>query len=207
MKVDIVDRENRKKEEMNIDDAILATDVKDDLLHDVLLSYQQNSHTGSSNTLTRSEVRGGGKKPWKQKGTGRARHGSIRSPIWKGGGVVFGPKPVLSRIKINRESKKKVTAAVIARKIKGGAVIVIDDFEVKEPKTKIVASALKALNLYGKKLLIVTDKNSQIFSKATRNLRDVTVMTAKELNAYELMIHDRVLATKPGMEEMIRRIG
>lgn len=207
MKVDVIDKTNKKIEEMNIDDKVLAAEVKDDLIHDVLLAYEQNQHIGSSNTLTRAEVRGGGKKPWKQKHTGRARHGSIRSPIWKGGGVTFGPKSVKSRLKINRQSLKKVIAAVIARKLKASEFTVLDTFAMTAPKTREVTVTLKAINLSGSKLLIVVDKPETQFTKATRNLRGVTVITAKDLNVYELMVHQRVLATKKGMEEMIRRIA
>jgi len=207
MKVDVVDKTNKKTEEMNIDDKVLAAEVKDDLIHDVLLAYEQNQHIGSSSTLTRAEVRGGGKKPWKQKHTGRARHGSIRSPIWKGGGVTFGPKPVKSRLKVNQQSRKKVLAAVVARKLKAGEFIVLDDFTLTAPRTKEVITALKGINLSGQKLLIITEKPDMTFFKATRNLRGITVITAKDLNVYELMVHTKVLATKKGMEEMIRRIA
>jgi large subunit ribosomal protein L4 len=207
MKVDVIDKTNKKTEEMNIDDKVLAAEVKDDLIHDVLLAYEQNQHIGSSSTLTRAEVRGGGKKPWKQKHTGRARHGSIRSPIWKGGGVTFGPKPVKSRMKVNLQSRKKVLAAVVARKLKAGEFIVLNDFALTAPKTREVVTALKGINLSGQKLLIITEKPDMTFFKATRNLRGITVITAKDLNVYELMVHTKVLATKKGMEEMIRRIA
>jgi large subunit ribosomal protein L4 len=207
MKVDVIDRENKKTEEFNIDEGIMAAEAKDDLIHDVLLAYQQNQHTGSSNTLTRAEVRGGGKKPWKQKGTGRARHGSIRSPNWKGGGVTFGPRPVRSRIAINQKGKKKVMAAIVARKLKANGFIILNAFELAAPKTKEVTTTLKALNLAGQKLLIITDKKDMNFIKATRNLRGVKVLTAKDINVYELMIHEKILMTKKAMEEMIRRIA
>jgi large subunit ribosomal protein L4 len=207
MKVDVVDKTNKKTEEMNIDDKVLAAEVKDDLIHDVLLAYEQNQHIGSSSTLTRAEVRGGGKKPWKQKHTGRARHGSIRSPIWKGGGVTFGPKPVKSRLKVNSQSRKKVLSAVIARKLKAGEFIILNDFALTAPRTKEIITALKGINLSGQKLLIITDKPDMTFTKATRNIRGLTVITAKDLNVYELMVHTKVLATKKGMEEMIRRIA
>jgi large subunit ribosomal protein L4 len=207
MKVDVIDKANKKTEEMNIDDKIMAAEAKDDLIHDVLLAYEQNQHIGSSSTLTRAEVRGGGKKPWKQKHTGRARHGSIRSPIWKGGGVTFGPKPVKSRLKVNQTSKKKVLAAVVARKLKAGEFTVLNDFALTAPKTKEVVAVLKGINLSAQKLLIITDKPDAVFKKATGNLGGVTVMMAKDLNVYELMVHSKVLATKKGMEEMIRRIA
>jgi large subunit ribosomal protein L4 len=207
MKVDVIDKENKKTEELEIDDALLNAVINDNLIHDVVLAYQQNQHIGSSNTLTRAEVRGGGKKPWKQKHTGRARHGSIRSPIWKGGGVTFGPKPVRSRIRINQAGKIKAMHAILAKKLKANEFVILNSLEVAQPKTKEITGLLKGLKLAGRKLLIVTDKKSDNFTKATRNIRDVKVALAKDINVYELMIHEKVLTTKKAMEEMIRRIA
>jgi large subunit ribosomal protein L4 len=207
MKVDVIDKENKKTEELEIDDALLNAVINDNLIHDVVLAYQQNQHIGSSNTLTRAEVRGGGKKPWKQKHTGRARHGSIRSPIWKGGGGTFGPKPVRSRIRINQAGKIKAMHAILAKKLKANEFVILNSLEVAQPKTKEITGLLKGLKLAGRKLLIVTDKKSDNFTKATRNIRDVKVALAKDINVYELMIHEKVLTTKKAMEEMIRRIA
>ncbi|HDQ25418.1 MAG TPA: 50S ribosomal protein L4 [bacterium] len=207
MKLDVIDAENKKTTELEIDDKLLDVKVKDDLIHDVLLALQQNRHTGSSNTLTRAEVRGGGKKPWKQKGTGQARHGSTRSPIWKGGGVTFGPRPLKSRIKMNRDSKKRALQAVLAGKIKKNGMVIIDEFKVPEPKTKEVVSSLKKLNLAGVKLLFITDKNEAPLLKASRNIRGFTTVNAKDVNVYDLLVHANILATKKAVEEMIRRIG
>ena len=207
MKLDVLDRENNKLEEFNIDDALLNEKVKDDLLHDVVLAYLNNSHTGSSNTKTRGEVSGGGVKPWRQKGTGRARHGSIRSPIWKGGGVVFGPKPGKKRIRINKNMKKKALRAVVAGKIRDNEIVVINTFEMERPKTKDAAGMLKRLNLGAKKLLIGVDKKDESFVMSARNLKNVKLVPAKDLNVYELLVYPKVLLTKKTMKELVRRMG
>jgi len=207
MKLEVLDKENKKAEELEIDDSLLEVKVKDDLVHDAVLAFLNNQHTGSSNTKTRGEVSGGGAKPWRQKGTGRARHGSIRSPIWKGGGVTFGPKPYKSRIKLNKNMKKKAMQAVVAGKIRDKEIVILSVLEAEKPKTKEVVSMLKNLKLDGKKLLIVTEKKNENFEKSARNIRNVKVVTAKNVNIYELLTHPRVLAAKKAMEEMIRRIG
>jgi len=206
MKLDVFNKENKKLEEINIDDALLMVEGLDDLVHDVLLSYQQNVHTGSSNTLTRAEVRGGGKKPWKQKGTGRARHGSTRSPIWRHGGITFGPKPFKARIDVNKLTKRQALQAVLAGKIKDGEIKVIDALAATA-KTKEFAGMLKTLELNGKKLLVITDKTDREFIKKAGNIRNVNIVTAKEVNAYDMIIHPKVLASKKSVEEIIRRIG
>lgn len=207
MKLEVFNIENKKVSDFEIDDNLLKIEVKDDLIHDALLALQNNSHTGSSNTLTRAEVRGGGKKPWKQKGTGRARHGSTRSPIWKGGGVTFGPRPLKVRLSVNKEGKKAAFKAVFAGKIKDNELKVLDNINVAEVKTKNVIGILKKLELKGKKTLVVIDKKDNMFMKASGNIANLKVSTANAVNIYEMLVHQNVVATKKALEEMIRRMN
>ena len=207
MKLEVMDKENKKAEDLEIDDNLLKIEVKDDLIHDVVLAHMNNQHTGSSNTKTRAEVRGGGAKPWRQKGTGRARHGSNRSPIWKGGGVTFGPRPGKVKLSVNKDMRKKALNAVIARKLQDKEIIVINDIAVEKPKTKDVTAVLNNLKLKGTKLLMVIDKKDENVIKSARNIKNLNVVQAKNLNSYELLTHPKVLATKKAMEEIIRRIG
>lgn len=207
MKLEVLDKENKKVSEYEIDDSFLVVNVKDDMIHDVLLAYEQNQHTGSSNTLGRGQVRGGGKKPWKQKGTGQARHGSIRSPIWKGGGVTFGPKPFKSRILVNKAVKKQAFYAVLAGKLRDGEIKVVSDFSIAAAKTKEVVANLKALNFNNKKLLLVMDAVSPNFVKASRNLEKLTVAKYDNVNVFELISHKNVLMTQKALEEIIKRKG
>lgn len=207
MKLDVYNIENKKVSDFEIDDSLLKSEVKDDLIHDALLAHENNGHTGSSNTLTRAEVRGGGKKPWKQKGTGRARHGSTRSPIWKGGGVTFGPKPLKVRLSVNKEGKKLAFKAVFAGKIRDNEFKVLDTLGVTAIKTKNVADILKKLELKGKKTLVVIEKKENDFLKASRNIANLKVSTAAAVNIHEMLVHPNVVATKKAVEEMIRRIN
>jgi len=206
MKLDVFDIEKNKKSEFEIADELLKIEVKDDLIHDVILAYLQNQHIGSSNTLGRGQVRGGGKKPWKQKGTGRARHGSIRSPIWRGGGVTFGPKPFKARIEVSKVSKKKALQAVIAGKIKDNELVILDDFTVKQAKTKEVFQALKKLGIAGNKALIITDKADLNLLRASRNISKFLLMTADTANVYEIISHPKVFVTEKAMEKIVERM-
>jgi len=205
MKLDVINAENKKTAEFEIADSFLNIEAKDDLIHDVLLAYLNNQHTGSSNAKTRAEVRGGGKKPWKQKGTGQARHGSIRSPIWKGGGVVFGPRPLKVRFKVNKHSKREAMHCVIAGKIKDGELTIIESIDIKEPKTKSAMAVLKQLNLSGSKVLIVNDSVNETFLRAIRNIGNLKVTKPENLNIFDLLSNTKVIVTKKSMEELIRR--
>ncbi|MEI7542854.1 MAG: 50S ribosomal protein L4 [bacterium] len=207
MKLEVLDKENKKVSEYELDDSLLVVTVKDDLIHDVLLAYEQNQHTGSSNTLGRGQVRGGGKKPWKQKGTGQARHGSIRSPIWKGGGVTFGPKPFKSRIVVNKAVKKQAFYAVLAGKLRDNEIKLVSDFSVTAPKTKEVIAILKSLKLHDKKLLLVMDAVSANFIKASRNIEKLTVVKYDNVNVFEMISHKNILMTQKALDEIIKRKG
>ena len=207
MKLDVVDKENKKLEEFEIADSVLTVEAKDNAVHDVILAYQQNQHNGSSNTLTRAEVRGGGRKPWKQKGTGRARHGSNRSPIWKGGGVTFGPRPLKARMEVPKKQKKAAMQMVVAGKLKDGEIKIINTMDFKQPKTKDVSEMLKKMKLNGKKVLFVLEKADNAVVKSVRNIRNADIITSKNLNVYDLMVNSNILVTKKSMEEIIRRIG
>ena len=207
MKLEVLDKENKKVSDFEINDDFLAVKVKDDLIHDVMLAYEQNQHTGSSNTLKRGEVRGGGKKPWKQKGTGQARHGSIRSPIWKGGGVTFGPRPDKARININKSMKKLALQAVLAGKLRDGEIVVLNEFSVATPKTKEVIMILKNFNLKNSKVLLVADSVNDTLIKSARNIERLTVTRQSTVNIFDLLTHKNVLMTKKALEEIISRKG
>jgi large subunit ribosomal protein L4 len=206
MKLDVVVKENKKLEEIEVADSIMEAEVNMDLIHDVVLAHLANQHTGSSNTKTRAEVRGGGAKPWKQKGTGRSRHGSNRSPIWTGGGVTFGPRPRKVRLDVNKKIKKQALLAVVAGKIKDNEIVVINSFGVTEPKTRAIADIMKTLGIKGKALIVV-DVEDKVTIKSARNLGDVKVVTSKNINVYELLNHPKVLLTKKSMEDVVGRIS
>ncbi|MCE5299713.1 MAG: 50S ribosomal protein L4 [Spirochaetia bacterium] len=207
MKLDVLDKENKKVSEVEVAESYFDIKVKDDVIHDVVLAYQQNQHTGSSNTLTRAEVAGGGRKPWKQKHTGQARHGSIRSPIWKGGGVTFGPRPFKSRITVNKIQKAAAMQAVIGRKLKDGDFIVLNEMPASSGKTKEIAALLKNFKADGSRVLLVIRAADKKLMQAARNINKLTVISEKNLNVYELLTHPKVLVTKTALEEIIKRKG
>ncbi len=168
--------------------------VNEGLVHLAAEAQMANSRTASAHTKTRGEVRGGGKKPWKQKGTGRARHGSSRSPIWVGGGITFGPRPDRNfSKKINRKTKKAALAMALADKVRGEAFIGLDAFSMSEGKTKVMAGMLKKLPV-GRKVLLVLPKADKMTIRASRNLQNLWTVTAGDLNLVDVLKASTVVA-------------
>lgn len=207
MKLDVFDMENKKIEELEIDDKILEIKVKDDLIHNVLLALLNNKHTGSANTKTRSEVSGGGRKPWRQKGTGRARHGSIRSPIWKGGGVTFGPRAHKVRFKINKTENKRALQAIFAKKIRGNNIIVFDKFNLSENRTRFAYKILKSFISDGQKALLILDRIDATLKRVFKNIKWLKVSTAVEVNVYDIFVNNKILITKEAIQKLFERFN
>jgi len=207
MKIDVFNTENKKVEEIEIDDKILDVKVKDDLVHNVLLAYLNNQHIGSANTKTRGEVSGGGKKPWKQKGTGRARHGSIRSPIWKGGGVTFGPRAHKVRFKVNKKESQNALKAILSKRIKNNQITLLNEINITAPKTKVLFNILKNFMSNKNKNLLIVDKMDDVLKKASRNIDCLKVVNSENLNTYDFFIADNVLITKNAIEKLLKRLN
>jgi len=207
MKIDVFNTENKKVEEIEIDDKILDVKVKDDLVHNVLLAYLNNQHIGSANTKTRGEVSGGGKKPWRQKGTGRARHGSIRSPIWKGGGVTFGPRAHKVRFKVNKKESQNALKAILSKRIKNNQITLLNEINITAPKTKVLFNILKNFMSNKNKNLLIVDKMDDVLKKASRNIDCLKVVNSENLNTYDFFIADNVLITKNAIEKLLKRLN
>jgi large subunit ribosomal protein L4 len=169
-------------------------------LHEVITAYLSNQRTGSADVKTRAEVSGTGKKPWKQKGTGRARHGSMRSPIWRHGGVAFGPTPRSFRIDLPVAKKRLALAHALSAKFIDDSIIVVDNFDIKEAKTKEVTAALKKLSA-GRKPLIVANREPKLLL-AGRNIVGMTQTVPSDLNAYIVLNSSKVIFTKEALEKM-----
>ena len=169
-------------------------------------SIQANGRQGTSKSKTRSEVRGGGRKPWRQKGTGRARHGSIRSPHWQGGGTVFGPSPKNHSVKLTHKTKQKARRSALSDKAEKDAIRVVEDFEMDEPKTREVASLLKLLELEGQKVLILTAEHAPNIYKSGRNIPKVSTKLAEEVSTYEVLNADVLLIQEGGLEKLTGRL-
>ena len=168
--------------------------VNEGLVHLAMEAQMANARGPAAHTKTRGEVRGGGKKPWKQKGTGRARHGSIRSPIWVGGGITFGPRPNRNfSKKINRKTKQAALAMALSDKVRGDKLIGLEAFEVKDGKTKLMAALLKKLPV-GRKTLLVLPQSDKMAVRASRNLQQIWTVTASALNLVDVLKADTVVA-------------
>ncbi len=205
---------------VTLPDSLFAIPWNADLVHDVVLAMQGNERAGTAHTKDRSEVRGGGKKPWKQKGTGRARHGSRRSPIWVGGGVAHGPRSEKDySVKLNRKVKAKALATVLSKKHADGEVLFIDGVTFAEPKTAVAKSIIKALATgSGKTDLATKRKNAAIvvlpqrdlaIEKSFRNFGNIEVVMAKDINPVELLTYKYVVVTAPAaaLEVLEKRVA
>ncbi len=205
---------------VTLPDSLFAIPWNADLVHDVVLAMQGNERAGTAHTKDRSEVRGGGKKPWKQKGTGRARHGSRRSPIWVGGGVAHGPRSDKDySVKLNRKVKAKALATVLSKKHADGEVLFIDGVTFAEPKTAVAKSIIKALATgSGKTDLATKRKNAAIvvlpqrdlaIEKSFRNFGNIEVVMAKDINPVELLTYKYVVVTAPAaaLEVLEKRVA
>jgi len=188
MKVTVYNIEGKAIDTLELPAEIFDVKINPDLIYQVVTAQQANRRQGTAHTKDRGEVRGGGRKPWRQKGTGRARHGSIRSPLWRGGGVVFGPRKekVYKKI-IPKKIKRQALLMVLSAKAKNNLLILLDQLKLEKIKTKIIADILKKLPCQNKSTLLVTPNYNQEIYLSARNLPKIQVMAAKDLNALDLL--------------------
>lgn len=201
MKVDVFNISAKKVGTMELSDAVFAQEYNEPLVHQVVVAQMANKRQGNKSTLTRSEVRGGGIKPWRQKGTGRARQGSIRSPQWTGGGVVFAPKQRDFSQKINKKMKFAATVSALSAKVADGDFIVLDELKLKEAKTKLMAAVLKNFGIESKVLLIVSESDETVL-RASANIANLTVINADLVNVYDLAANAKCIVTKAAVEKL-----
>ncbi len=194
MKVNVLDIKAKKVGEMELNDAVFGVEYNEALIHQVVVAQLANKRQGTKSTLTRTEVRGGGKKPWRQKGTGRARQGSIRSPQWTGGGVVFAPKPRDFSQKINKKMKTAATLSALSAKVSDNDFIVLDKLQISEAKTKYIAKMLKAFEIESKVLVVVANNDESVM-RACANIQNVTLINADLLNVYDLAANAKCIFT------------
>ena len=202
----IVDKKGNEKEKIKISDDLVKTGPGEEVIYQDIRRYLAQIRSGTHSTKGRSEVRGGGRKPWRQKGTGNARAGTIRSPLWKGGGIVFGPKPRDYSFKLNKKVIRKSKAIALSEKFKNKKIIVVDNLGLKKASTKKAAKIIEDLKIAGNKILVVTENLNDNDSKSFRNINDVVVESAKGVNAYYLMFSDYVIFTKNSLNILIERM-
>jgi len=186
---------------LNLSDNLFAVDYNEPLIHEVVVAYNANQRQGTKSTLTRSEVRGHAKKPYRQKHTGRARHGSTKSPEYKGGGVVFAPKPCDFSKKLNKQVKKIAFASAMSEKLRQNEIVFIDEFKLAEPKTKEVVKFLNAFGL-NKSVVIVTDEKNADALRAAGNLQNVQIQIAELLSTYDVVANNKVVMTKDAVKSL-----
>jgi large subunit ribosomal protein L4 len=186
---------------IELSDAIFGQEINKAVLHQVVVNYLANQRQGTQSTKTRTEVRGGGIKPWRQKGTGRARQGSIRAPQWTGGGVALGPKPRDYRYRLNKKVRRLAVKSALSAKMQAEEIIVVEDLKMDEIKTATIAKMLKDLGI-DSKALIVTAENDQNIYRSARNIKGVTTSYVGTLNTYEILKHDKFVVSKDAIAKI-----
>ncbi len=184
---------------MELNDEVFGCEYNEALIHQAIVAYEANQRQGTKCTLTRSEVRGGGIKPWRQKGTGRARQGSIRAVQWTKGGVAFAPKPRDFSKKMNKKAKTAAFLSALSYKVANNELVVVDDIKLEEPKTKLVAEILDNFK-YDKRTLIVVANRDEALLRASGNIQKLTVAVADLVNVYEVVANVNVIATKEAIK-------
>ena len=179
---------------VSVSDSVFKQEYNEALIHQVVVAYLANQRQGTKSALTRSEVRGHAKKPWRQKGTGRARHGSTKAPQWRGGGVAFAPKPRDFSKKVNKEAKHVAFRSAISTKLANKELLVLDNLTLKEGKTKEMSAVCEALKS-ARTTLFVTKGNNELVMRAVANLPLADVTTASQLNVYDILVADKLVLT------------
>lgn len=204
IKVKIYDFQGKELGTESLDKALFGVELKPQIVQEVIVSQQKNSREAIAHTKGRSEVRGGGKKPWRQKGTGRARHGSIRSPLWVGGGITFGPtKERNFSVKINKKAKRKALAMVLSDKVAHDKFVLVESYNLPEAKTKALATAFKKLPNKNKSTLVVTKNAEENIVRASQNLPKVKTINYGSLNLVDLMKSEYLLINK----ELLKKVS
>lgn len=199
MQANIRDKENNVVGNINLPENIFGVQVDKDVLHTSVVNFLANQRQGTHATKTKGLVSGGGKKPYKQKKTGRARAGSSRSPLWRGGGIIFGPQPRDYSYKIPRKVKRLALKTALSSKHTDGAVIVMDNFSMEKPRTREMVGMINKLGLERKSILIVVPEKNENVMLSARNIPGVRVMRAADLNSYDVMTSDSLLITRDAL--------
>ncbi len=199
-KVDLLNMEGKKVGTVELAESVFAVEVNENAMHEVVLNYLANQRQGTQSTKTRSEVSGGGKKPWKQKGTGRARQGSIRAPQWIKGGIALGPKPRSYKYTLNKKVKRLALKSALTTKVQENNIIVLDTLNFDEIKTKNMAKVLENIKVE-KALVVLAERNSNV-QLSTRNIPNVKAALVNTINTYDLLRYETLVITKDAVEKI-----
>jgi large subunit ribosomal protein L4 len=196
----VYDIENKKVSDIQLNDAVFDAPVNEDVIYQVVRMQMAAARRGTASTKGRSEVSGGGKKPWRQKGTGRARAGHSRSPLWKGGGVIFGPKPRDYSFKLPKKVRKMALVSALSMRFKEERMTILSDFPMEEIRTK---KFKEVIDLFGfKKVLFVIDQERPILQKSSRNIKDIKMIRSEGINVYDLLKYDHVVFLEPAIKKI-----
>jgi large subunit ribosomal protein L4 len=207
MKISIKNTAGKAQGELEVKFALIENGKGTQAVHDAVTAYRAAQRSGTACTKTAGEVSGSNKKPWRQKGTGRARAGSHQSPVWVGGGVVFGPKPRDFSKKISKKTRALALRKALSERLKAGDVVVVDDLKLTSSKTKDFVKVISALELDGTTLIVSTGADDKNLSRASRNIVGVTLTTGDSLNTYDVLRPDKMLFTKGAFEQVEARLN
>jgi large subunit ribosomal protein L4 len=197
---DVFDIGKNKVSQVDLNDAVFGAEVNDAIIYDVVKMQLASRRSGTASTKTRSDVSGGGKKPWRQKGTGRARAGTTRSPIWRGGGIVFGPHPRDYSYSIPKKVRKKAVISALSMKFKDKKMVILKDFPMEKISTRVFKNVFDLFSL--KKALFVLDENNEVLLKSSRNMKNVKMIRSEGINVYDILNHEHLILLEPSVKKI-----
>ena len=200
-KVDVLDMKGKKVSDIELADSVFGIEPNEAIVHSVLVNYLANQRQGTQSTKTRAEVSGGGRKPWRQKGTGRARQGSIRAPQWVKGGIALGPRPRSYKYTVNKKERRLAIRSVLSSKVLENNLVVLDKAEMKEIKTQAMVKTLANLKVEGKTLILLPEKNENV-QKSARNIKNVKTTLVNTINVYDLLKYNKLVVTLDAVKKL-----
>ena len=200
-KIDVYDINGKKVKELELNEAVFGIEPNEAVVHSVLVNFLANQRQGTQSTKTRSEVSGGGRKPWRQKGTGRARQGSIRAPQWIKGGIALGPKPRSYKYTVNKKERQLAVKSVLSSKVLENELVVVDSLQLNDIKTKEMVKALSNLKVEGKALIMLPEKNEKV-QKSARNIEGVKTTLVETINVYDLLKYNKLVVTEDAVKKL-----
>jgi len=200
-KIDVYNMEGKKVSDVELNDNVFGIEPNEAVVHSVLVNYLANQRQGTQSTKTRSEVSGGGRKPWRQKGTGRARQGSIRAPQWVKGGIALGPRPRSYKYTVNKKERRLAIRSVLSSKVLENNLVVLDKAEMKEIKTQAMVKTLANLKIEGKTLILLPERNENV-QKSARNIKNVKTTLVNTINVYDLLKYNKLVVTLDAVKKL-----
>ena len=205
--IDVYSLSGKKVEKFKLDPDVFNIKVNKPLLHEIIMMYRANARQGNASTKTKGLVRGGGKKPWRQKGTGRARSGSIRSPLWRHGGTIFGPLPRDFGYDMPKKTKRIALISSLSAKLKDNEILVIEkDPDMKQPKTSEIAKILSSLKSYKSRVLFLYANNNESVIKSCNNIKNLTIKRCADFNTYDVLSNSKILFSKDTHDAIVKRL-